>query len=145
MVCVSELIIMSSLVFVCVYMLCMPCPHVSILMFAMCCVLHVLKFVEWLVESDAMSFEMRTRSLARRRATTVIKQEEEEVDCNTRIVQEGKAMSVFILYMYVSFRLFTHRWTRCTSGETEQQWILHGCWRHIWKTCGTTCMRRETR
>ena len=37
-----------------------------------------------------LSFDMRTRSLTRRRATTVIKQEEEEAVCNTRIVQEGK-------------------------------------------------------
>ena len=37
-----------------------------------------------------LSYDMRTRSLARRRATTVIKQEEEEAVCNTRIVQEGK-------------------------------------------------------
>lgn len=44
-------------------------------------------------ESDMLNFDMRTRSLARRRATTIIKQEEEEVDCNTRIVQEGNGLS----------------------------------------------------
>lgn len=41
-------------------------------------------------ESDMISFDMRTRSLARSRATTVV---EEEMDCNTRIVQEGEGMS----------------------------------------------------
>lgn len=51
-----------------------------------------------------LSFDMRTRSLARRRATTVIKHEheEEEVDCNTRIVQEGMG---HIQYARVSLRL----------------------------------------
>ena len=51
-----------------------------------------------------LSFDMRTRSLARRRATTVIKREheEEEVDCSTRIVQEGKSFDI----THVSLRLY---------------------------------------
>lgn len=42
-------------------------------------------------ESDIPSFDVRTRSLSRHRARTVVRQEEEEVDCNTRIVQEGNS------------------------------------------------------
>ena len=52
-----------------------------------------------------LSFDMRTRSLARRRATTVIKQEreEEEVDCNTRIVQEGKSHSIYTGQLEITY------------------------------------------
>ena len=65
-----------------------------------------------------VSFDMRTRSLARSRATTVVKQEEEEVDCNTRIVQEGEG-SVIRSYTRINLRLYIYRWTGCTSCQVE--------------------------
>ena len=57
-----------------------------------------LNYLVNVTDSDTLSFDVRTRSLARRRATTVIKQEEEEVDCNTRIVQEGEYKLHHVVY-----------------------------------------------
>lgn len=77
-------------------------------------------------ESDMLNFEMRTRTLGRRRGTTVIRQEEEEVDCNTRIVQEGNRTTSFYVYihqlvcmLFVKNVMLWYRWSRCASGEVE--------------------------
>ena len=86
-----------------------------------------------------LSFDMRTRSLARRRATTVIKyeHEEEEVDCNTRIVQEGMSQSSVYTNQVEIIRAY--RWKRRASGETEQP-RMHGCRRDIRETGRAACM-----
>ena len=71
--------------------MCMYCPCV-VLYVAYGCLFSDLFYV---TESEMISFDTRTRSLARSRATTVV---EEEMDCNTRIVQEGEGMSsVYVL------------------------------------------------
>jgi len=49
--------------------------------------LHFFNFSD--IESPLPSLEERTKSLGRRRATTIIKQQEEELELSTMIVQEG--------------------------------------------------------
>ena len=52
--------------------------------------LHLLKLLD--IELPLPSLEERTKSLGRRRATTIIKQEEEELEPSTMIVQEGSPL-----------------------------------------------------
>jgi len=53
-------------------------------------VLHFFNLLD--IESPLPSLEDRTKSLGRRRATTIIKQQEEELELSTMIVQEGNPL-----------------------------------------------------